>query len=169
MPLPRKSIQKCHETLAANPELAARLEASRLDEVRTRAMRLSRAAAAGDYGAASALDISLATAEDHHDPAAAEIICHALDRALSLSKIVEILAEALEQYPEYRALDDGHGVATVTAADGFVCLRIYWDAQDPANEGWAWKTDDDSGPINDLEDVEIQAYSVLDRDGISLA
>lgn len=32
------------------------------------------------------------------------------------------------------------------------CL-IYWDTQDPKNQGWAYRTDRDSGPVDDREDI----------------
>ena len=41
------------------------------------------------------------------------------------------------------AMIDIHDGGSVTGAG----LCIYWDSQDPEDEGWAWKTDTDSGAL----------------------
>jgi hypothetical protein len=48
-------------------------------------------------------------------------------------------------------------------------LTVYWDTQDPDNEGWAWRTDDDSGEIAivshaSLDEAIDQACHELDID-----
>ena len=34
-------------------------------------------------------------------------------------------------------------------------ITIYWDAQDPGNEGWAYRSNIDSGPIDNVADDDL--------------
>ena len=34
-------------------------------------------------------------------------------------------------------------------------ITIYWDTQDPDNQGWAYRTDIDSGPVDGVADDDL--------------
>lgn len=39
-------------------------------------------------------------------------------------------------------------MSTTTETERCLTLDVYWDTQDPANNGWAWNCDAESGPLS---------------------
>jgi hypothetical protein len=72
--------------------------------------------------------------------------------ALTISELLALAPEGCEW-----TIESSH-LARATSVSGYN-VRIYWDDQDPQNEGWAYQTQatdiwpEESGEINDAEDL----------------
>lgn len=71
--------------------------------------------------------------------------------------IEQIEALALEIFDRYFVTVDAEGTLQAPG------LEISWDDQDPENEGWAYRTDGGSGPVDDLDDVRELLLAAAER------
>jgi hypothetical protein len=50
--------------------------------------------------------------------------------------------------PRYHGDDMDHGAIRISS------LLVYWDAEDPSSQGWAWRDRDCSGALDSFEELD---------------